>query len=71
MEKVIYNRTGDKVGVLKSLIDGAGRIGEFQDYYLYPYDLQTTIALRNRGIPVRSPIHQQYNWSGNHNSFPS
>lgn len=64
MEKVIYNRTGDKVGVLKSLIDGAGRIGEFRDYYIYPYDLQTTIALRNQGIPVKSPIHRQYNWSG-------
>lgn len=64
MEKVIYNRTGDKVGVLKSLIDGAGRIGGFQDYYLYLYDLQTTIALRNQGIPVRSPIHRQYKWSG-------
>ena len=64
MEKVIYNRTGDKVGVLKSLIDGAGKIGIHQDYYLYPYDLQTTIALRNQGIPVKSPIHRQYNWSG-------
>ena len=64
MEKVIYNRTGDKVGVLKSLIDGAGRIGEFQDYYLYLYDLQTTIALRNLGIPVKSPIHSHYRWSG-------
>ena len=64
MEKVIYNRTGDKVGVLKSLIDGAGRIGEFQDYYLYLYDLQTTIALRNLGIPVKPPIHSHYRWSG-------
>ena len=68
MEKIIYNKAGDKIALHTSIYSGAGSATKQtlnnEPYYILQHNLKNAQDLRKQGIPVRSPIHTQYNWPG-------